>query len=92
MIDCNGIHEVALDYCACEGTKSAKVQLLPVPSDINEPEVCGNISCYEVLSYSFLWIEMLGLQILQHTFYNVGMNASQVRIFFSTVTHLTEIF
>ena len=28
LIDCNGIHEVALDYCACEGAKSAEVQLL----------------------------------------------------------------
>ena len=28
VIDCNGVHEVALDYCGCEGAKSAEVQLL----------------------------------------------------------------
>src|SRR6267378_7083955 len=28
VIDCNGIHDVALDYCSCEGAKSAEVQLL----------------------------------------------------------------
>lgn len=45
-IDSNGIHQVTQDYCACEGAKSAEVQLLrsshilPVPSHVNEPEVC----------------------------------------------------
>ena len=28
VINTNGIHEVALDYCCCEGAKSAEVQLL----------------------------------------------------------------
>ena len=28
VIDRNGIHEVALDYCGCEGAKSAEIQLL----------------------------------------------------------------
>jgi hypothetical protein len=27
VIDCNGVHEVALDYCGCEGAKSVEVQL-----------------------------------------------------------------
>ena len=40
-LDCNGIHEVGIDYCGCEGAKTAEVQLLqsPAPTRHDESQV-----------------------------------------------------
>ena len=97
VIDYNGIHEVALDYCACEGAKSAEVQLLrsalyPVTS--MNPKSAATfrlMKFFHILSFESKCSGYEFYNTLSRCTDNIGVNASRVRIYFSKITRFTEI-
>ena len=98
MIDCNEIHEVALDYCTLTGAKSAEVQLLQLslyPVTSMNPKSAATfhvMKFFHILSFESKCSGYKFYNSLSHCTDNVGMNASQVHIFFLMVTYFTENF
>jgi len=86
VIDCNGIHEVAVDYCGCEGAKSAEVQLLrsslyPVTS--MNPKSAATfrlMKLFHLLSFESKCSGYEFYNTLSRYTDNVGVNCSRVGV------------
>jgi hypothetical protein len=85
VIDCNGIHKVSLDYCACEGAKSAEVQLLrsslyPVTSMNPKSAATFRVmKFFHILSFESKCSGYEFYNTLSRCTDNVGVNSSRVR-------------
>ena len=84
VIDCNGIHEVAVDYCSCEGAKSAEVQLLrsslyPVTSmNLKSAATFRVLRFFQILSFESKCSGYEFCHTLSRYTDNVGVNSSRV--------------
>jgi hypothetical protein len=87
VIDCNGIHKVALDYCGCEGAKSAEVQLLrsslyPVTSMNPKSAATFRVmKLFHILSFESKCTGYEFYNTLSRYTDNVGVNSSRVSDF-----------
>ena len=88
VINCNGIHEVALDYCGCEGAKSAEVQLLqsslyPVTSMNPKSAATFHVmKFFHILSFESKCSGYEFCNTLCRYTNNAGTNSSRVRTYF----------
>jgi len=88
VIDCNGIHEVALDYCSCEGAKSAEVQLLrsslyPVTSmNPKSAATFRAMKLFHILSFESKCTGYEFYNTLSCYTDNVGMNSTWASVLF----------
>ncbi|KAG0700258.1 hypothetical protein DFH29DRAFT_807820, partial [Suillus ampliporus] len=75
ILDCNGVHEVRLDFCGCESAQPHITQLLRVrlfPSTTTDPK---SAATFRVLEY----FQMLSFE-----------SKASVWEFYNTVAHLTD--
>jgi hypothetical protein len=76
VIDSNGIHEVALDYCGCEGAKSA---LYPVTSmNPKSAATFRAMKFFHILSFESKCSGYEFYKTLARYTDNVGVNSSRV--------------
>jgi len=97
IIDCNGIHEVELDYCSCEGAKSAEVQLLrsalyPVTSMNPKSAATFRVmKLFHILSFESKCSGYEFYNTLSRYTDNVGVNPARVSLLFDEDCLFTDL-
>lgn len=88
ILDCNGIHQVALDYCGCTSAKDSTIQLLCAklyPATIQAPKITATFNLLKF--FHLLTFESKASAFeLYHTLArktdNTGIHRIQVSFFF----------